>query len=108
MPCPEENKWNASRQGGEQGWVSAGKIDFCYDYISKKHQEGGAIAWPLQCVTWPGIFRHEDSRRLFAHHGCPGIQLKNAVSQMMCQAKEISRSRIALKNPNRGPGGPVL
>lgn len=50
MLCAEEKQWNASRQEGEQGWASAGKIDFCYCYFSGKHQEDSALAWPLQCV----------------------------------------------------------
>lgn len=92
MPPDKEEK---------RGWANAGKIDFCYHYISEKHQEDGALAWPLQCVKWPGILRHEDSRRLLSHHNCLEIQLKqtnkqNAASRMMCQAKENARSRIVL------------
>lgn len=50
MLCSEEKKWNASQQGGKRGWASAEKIDFCYHYISEKHQEDGALTWPLQYV----------------------------------------------------------
>lgn len=99
MLCSEEKKWNASRQRGERGWASAGKIDFCYHYISEKHQEDGVLAWPLQCVKGPEIFHHEDSRRLFPPQlswDSVKKKKKNAASRMTCQAKENARSRIAL------------